>query len=115
MMRKEVLSMESQFRRGILDACVLAVLERGESYGYQLVKDISQFIEITESTLYPILRRLEVAEMVSTHSMEHNGRLRKYYNITEKGSERITELMDDWKEIVKIYQYIESERGNKDE
>lgn len=64
--------MESQFRRGILDACVLAVLERGESYGYQLVKDICRFIEITESTLYPILRRLETAEMVSTHSVEHN-------------------------------------------
>lgn len=107
--------MESQFRRGILDACVLAVLERGESYGYQLVKDICQFIEITESTLYPILRRLETAEMVSTHSVEHNGRLRKYYCITPKGSERITELMDDWKEIVMIYQYIEKERGKKDE
>ena len=107
--------MESQFRRGILDACVLAVLERGESYGYQLVKDISQFIEITESTLYPILRRLETAEMVSTHSVEHNGRLRKYYSITPKGSERITELMEDWKEIVMIYQYIEKERGKKDE
>lgn len=107
--------MESQFRRGILDACVLAVLERGESYGYQLVKDICEFIEITESTLYPILRRLESAGLVETHSVEHNGRLRKYYRITVSGSERITELMDDWKEIVKIYQYIEKERGNQNE
>ena len=57
--------MESQFRRGILDACVLAVLEKGESYGYQLVKDISAFIEITESTLYPILKRLEQTELFS--------------------------------------------------
>ena len=95
--------MESQFRRGILDACVLAVLERGESYGYQMVKDINEFIPITESTLYPILKRLE-------GSQEHNGRLRKYYRITDKGRDQITQLLKEWEEIVRIYQYITEAR-----
>ncbi len=103
--------MDSQFRRGILDACVLAVLERGESYGYQMVKDISQFIEITESTLYPILRRLEQMQLLEVFSQEHNGRLRKYYRITPQGRDRITQLMSEWAEIVKVYQFIVSERS----
>ncbi len=102
--------MESQLRRGILDACVLAVLERGESYGYQLVKDISEFIAITESTLYPILKRLEQGGLLSVTSREHNGRLRKYYNITDAGRDRITELLKEWSEIVKIYDFIMKER-----
>ena len=102
--------MESQFRRGILDACVLAVLEKGESYGYQMVKDINEFITITESTLYPILKRLENAQMLTVFSQEHNGRLRKYYKITDAGRDHITELMNEWEEVVKIYQYIAKER-----
>ena len=102
--------MESQFRRGILDACVLAVLERGESYGYQMVKDISCFIAITESTLYPILKRLETAGLVTKCSREHNGRLRKYYSITPQGRNRVTELLEEWEQIVNIYKYIVEER-----
>ncbi|MBO4506359.1 MAG: PadR family transcriptional regulator [Lachnospiraceae bacterium] len=107
--------MDSQFRRGILDACVLAVLEKGESYGYQLVKDISQFITITESTLYPILKRLEQTAMLEVFSQEHNGRLRKYYRITPAGRDRITELLNEWEEIVKVYQFIVTERGESHE
>ena len=107
--------MDSQFRRGILDACVLAVLEKGESYGYQLVKDISQFIEITESTLYPILKRLEQTALLEVFTQEHNGRLRKYYRITPMGRTKITELMKEWEEIVKIYNFIVDERGDSHE
>ena len=107
--------MDSQFRRGILDACVLAVLERGESYGYQLVKDISEFIEISESTLYPILKRLEQTNMLEVFSQEHNGRLRKYYRITPTGRARITELLNEWAEIVKVYKFIVEERGESNE
>lgn len=107
--------MDSQLRRGILEACVLAVLEKGESYGYQLVKDISAFIEITESTLYPILKRLEQTEMLVVYSKEYNGRLRKYYSITEKGREKVTELLGEWKEIVEIYQFIVRERQERNE
>lgn len=102
--------MESQFRRGILDACVLAVLEHGESYGYQMVKDISKFIPITESTLYPILKRLESGRMLTVFSQEHNGRLRKYYRITDEGRDHVTQLLKEWEEIVRIYQYISEER-----
>lgn len=112
--RKEIF-VESQFRRGILDACVLAVLERGESYGYQLVKDISTFIPITESTLYPILKRLEQNQMLEVFSQEYNGRLRKYYRITLKGREKINELLTEWSEIVKIYNFIVAERTEKNE
>ena len=107
--------MESQFRRGILEACVLAVLEKGESYGYQLVKDVNDFIEISESTMYPILRRLEQTELLEVFSMEHNGRLRKYYRITDKGREKITDMLEEWAEIVKIYQFIVKEREEKNE
>lgn len=106
--------MESQFRRGILDACVLAVLERGESYGYRMVKDISEFIPITESTLYPILKRLETGQMLSVSSQEHNGRLRKYYSITDKGRDHITDLLKEWEEVVRIYRYITEEREKQD-
>ena len=106
--------MDAQFRRGILDACVLAVLEQGESYGYQMVKDIKEFIEITESTLYPILKRLENAKMLTVFKQEHNGRLRKYYRITEEGRNHITELMKEWEEIVKVFQFISKERKQRE-
>jgi len=102
--------MDSQFRRGILEACVLAVLERGESYGYQLVKDVNEFIEISESTMYPILRRLEQTQQLEVFSKEYNGRLRKYYRITPVGRQRITELLEEWAGIVKVYQFIVKER-----
>lgn len=107
--------MESQFRRGILEVCVLAVLERGESYGYKLVMDISGFIPITESTLYPILKRLETSDMLAVNSQEHNGRLRKYYRITEQGREHLTELLEEWEEILKVYHFIMKEREERDE
>ena len=83
--------MESQFRRGILDACVLAVLEQGESYGYQMVKDINEFITITESTLYPILKRLENAKMLTVFTQEHNGRL-TISDSPEKGARFLMDL-----------------------
>ena len=107
--------MEAQLRRGILDACVLAVLERGESYGYKLVTDINTFIEITESTLYPILKRLESSNMLTVRTMEYNGRLRKYYSITDNGRNRVTELLSEWEEIDKVYRYIIEERGENRE
>ena len=65
--------MDVQLRRGLLEVCVLTVLCRGDSYGYRLVRDVSEIIEISESTLYPILKRLEAAGMVNVYSVEHNG------------------------------------------
>lgn len=101
--------MDLQLRRGILDVCVLAMLRRGDSYGYRLVKDIGCIITITESTLYPILKRLEAGGMLTVYSMEHNGRLRKYYRITDAGNRRIQEFMEEWKELMHVYRSIERE------
>lgn len=103
--------MDSQLRRGILDACVLAVLEKGESYGYQLIKDLNAFIDITESTLYPILKRLEQTNMLYVYTVEHNGRLRKYYRITDEGRSKIDSLLSEWEEIIKVYKFITEERN----
>lgn len=101
--------MDTQLRRGILEACVLTVLRRGDSYGYQLVKDVGEMIEITESTLYPILKRLESGGLLTVYSVEHNGRLRRYYRITQAGIQRIGAFIDEWKELMRIYSVIECE------
>ena len=74
--------MDIQLKRGILDVCVLAAIKGEASYGYQIIKDMKPYVELSESTLYPILRRLEAQELLTVRSVEHNGRLRKYYHIT---------------------------------
>jgi PadR family transcriptional regulator PadR len=101
--------MDIQLKRGLLDICVLAAIKNQDSYGYQIIKDMKPFVEISESTLYPILRRLEAAELLSVRSAEHNGRLRKYYRITEKGLERIKEFREEWKQILSIYDFVVKE------
>ena len=98
--------MDSQLKKGLLDVCVLSVLRRGESYGYKIITDIAPYIEISESTLYPILKRLESAGAVTTHSREFNGRLRKYYRITQKGLTKIDEFIQDVREFERIYRFI---------
>ena len=98
--------MDTQLKKGLLDVCVLSVLRNGESYGYKIIADVAPYIEISESTLYPILKRLEASGAVSTHSREYNGRLRKYYEIKEKGMQRIVEFIEDVREFEKIYEFI---------
>lgn len=98
--------MDIQIKRGLLDVCVLAAMKTGDSYGYQIIKDIKPYITISESTLYPILRRLESLNYITAYSVEHNGRLRKYYHITQEGLERIVAFSEEWKEIMSIYQFI---------
>ncbi|MEA4811455.1 MAG: PadR family transcriptional regulator [Anaerolineaceae bacterium] len=100
--------MDSQLKRGLLEVCVLKVLSQGDSYGYQIIKDLSTAIEISESTLYPILKRLEASGCLNTYSVAHNGRLRNYYRITETGAGHIQNFLDEWKEIMRIYHFIES-------
>ena len=63
--------MDIQLKRGLLDVCVLAAIQDTDSYGYQIIKDMKPYVEISESTLYPILRRLEAANMLSVWSAEH--------------------------------------------
>lgn len=101
--------MDIKLRRGILDVCILASIKSEDSYGYKIIKDIKPYIEISESTLYPILRRLEAAELLTVHNVEHNGRLRKYYHITELGLRRIEDFKEEWKEIMSIYKFITRE------
>ena len=103
--------MDIQLKRGMLDTCVLAAIKNQDSYGYQIIKDIKPYVTISESTLYPILRRLEAAECLTVYSVEHNGRLRKYYQITPVGRQRINEFVEEWKEIEAIYQFITREEN----
>ena len=101
--------MDVQLKRGLLDACVLAAIRDEDSYGYQIIKDMKPYVELSESTLYTILKRLEGAKMLTVRSAEFEGRLRKYYHITERGIGRIEEFKEDWKEILPIYRFITRE------
>ena len=98
--------MDVQLKRGLLDVCVLAAIKNKDSYGNQIIKDMKPYVEISESTLYPILRRLESAEMLTVRKIEYQGRLRKYYHITNQGLRRIEDFKNEWSEIVSIYQFI---------
>ena len=98
--------MDIQLKRGLLDICVLASIKNEDSYGYKIIKDVKPYIEISESTLYPILRRLESAELLSVRCAEHNGRLRKYYRITKSGLDRIESFKSEWKELLSIYNFV---------
>ena len=74
--------MDAQLKKGLIEICVLCSIEKEESYGYKIISDLAPYIEVSESTLYPILRRLESSGAVTTHTEEYNGRLRKYFKIT---------------------------------
>jgi len=101
--------MDIQLKRGLLDVCVLAAIENEDSYGYKIIKDMKPYIELSESTLYTILKRLETAGMLTVRTAEHNGRLRKYYRITSEGRRRIADFKTDWQEIQAIYQFVTKE------
>ncbi len=102
--------MDIQIKKGLLDACVLHVLEGGESYGYEIINNLRGIIEISESTLYPILKRLEGSGALRTYSREYNGRLRRYYCITPAGKEKLELYRRDFKELIEIYKKIFGER-----
>ena len=105
--------MDIQLKRGLLDICVLAAIRSEDSYGYQIIKDMKPYIELSESTLYTILKRLEASQMLTVRTAEHDGRLRKYYRITGEGLKRIEEFKSDWQEILSIYRFVTKE-GNGD-
>lgn len=98
--------MKVQLKKGLLDICVLAALLQDDSYGYKLVQDTKDIVEMSESTLYPILRRLEESHFLTSYKKEHNGRLRKYYQITTQGKKHILSFLEEWKDMNKIYQFI---------
>ena len=101
--------MDNQMKRGLLDVCVLAAIRDEESYGYKIIKDMKPYLELSESTLYTILKRLETAGMLTVRRAEHGGRLRKYYLITDAGRRRIDEFKEEWKELKAVYQFITKE------
>ena len=107
--------MDIQIKRGILEVCVLAAIKENDSYGYKIIKDMKPYIELSESTLYTILKRLETADMLIVRTAEHNGRLRKYYRITDACRRRIAEFEDDWKEILSIYRFVTKEGTGDDQ
>lgn len=107
--------MDIQLKRGLLDVCVLAAIKSEDSYGYKIIKDLKPYLELSESTLYTILKRLEGAKMLTVRTAEHDGRLRKYYHITKAGLERLEDFKAEWKEMMSIYRFIAREEENNDE
>lgn len=101
--------MDNQLKRGLLDICVLAAIRDEDSYGYKIIKDLKPFVELSESTLYTILKRLEGMQMLTVRTAEHGGRLRKYYRITPLGAQRIEEFKAAWSEMVAIYRFVTKE------
>ena len=101
--------MDIQLKRGLLDVCVLAAIQNEDSYGYKIIKDMKPYIELSESTLYTILKRLEAANMLTVQTAEHGGRLRKYYSITNAGRKRIADFKEEWREILAIYRFVTKE------
>ena len=104
--------MNVQLKRGLIDVCVLAALQDEASYGYKIISDLNNVIPLSESTLYPVLKRLEGQERLTTYSKDFNGRLRKYYQITNAGRRRIKEFMVEWEEMEKVLNFISNKGGN---
>ena len=105
--------MDIQLKRGLLDVCVLAAIKNEDSYGYKIIKDMKPYLELSESTLYTILKRLETAEMLTVRTSGHGGRLRKYYHITKAGLRRLEEFKKEWREVMSIYQFVIREDAKK--
>jgi PadR family transcriptional regulator PadR len=106
--------LDPQLKKGLLDACVLHILQEGDTYGYKLTQEISEFMVTSESSLYPVLRRLETQGCLETYSSEHSGRLRRYYRITAAGITRLNEYKEELLEQRRIIDYIiggEDENG----
>ena len=105
--------MDIQLKRGLLDVCVLTAIRNEDSYGYKIIKDMKPYIEMSESTLYTILKRLETAGMLTVHTAEHGGRLRKYYHITGAGLGRIEDFKEEWREVMSIYSFVMKEENDE--
>lgn len=98
--------MDAQLKRGLLDAYVLAAVSRESSYGYRIVHDAPPALELTESTLYPILRRLARDGLLLETKQEHNGRLRKYFSLTDRGRDELERFVGDIDEVEEILTFV---------
>ena len=98
----------------MLELCVLAVLRKEDSYGYQIIKDVSDLIEISESTLYPILRRLEMGGKVKSYTTQYNNRLRKYFHLTEEGRQYLKNFDKDRAQLLKYWIILQRRMRNEE-
>lgn len=108
--------MNAQFKRGIVELCVLSELVQEDMYGYSIISNISEFLDVNENTIYPILRRLTKEEYFTTYLKESNvGAPRKYYKMTKKGFNHFLELRDSWDEFIGGVYSILNKGGKKNE
>lgn len=95
-----------QLGSALLDACVLAVVSKGDTYGYLLTQEIRNIIDVSESTLYPVLRRLQNEQRLTTYDSPYNGRNRRYYQITPEGKQHLEYLQDNWEHFKAAVDYL---------
>lgn len=98
--------LDAQMKKGLLDVCVLSILSREDTYGYKLTQEVTALMDTSESALYPVLRRLETQNFLETYSVEHSGRLRKYYKITDMGKERLNEYIQELEDLKRVIDHI---------
>lgn len=98
--------MHPQMKKGMLDPLVLSILRDGDTYGYELSERVAGIVDVAQTALYPVLRRLEAQGLLETYSVEHNGRLRRYYRITKKGREKWRENVGELSELQRIIDAI---------
>ena len=99
--------MQVQLKKGVMDMLVLALLTQNDRYGYEIVSTISEYIEISEGTIYPLFNRLKKEKYVETYLKESStGPSRKYYHITRAGLGRIEDFKSEWREVTSIYQFV---------
>ena len=90
--------MNFQVGAALLDACVLAILSQEDAYGYVLTQNVKEILNVSESTLYPVLRRLQKENYLTTYDIPYDGRNRRYYQITDTGKEKLSEYSQQWDE-----------------
>lgn len=107
--------MDPQLKKGLLDACVLASIAHEDAYGYRVTQETVALLGVSESALYPVLRRLEKQGCFETYSQEFGGRLRKYYRITPIGIDRLRESRAQLQEVARVIDYIMNDEGKGEE
>jgi PadR family transcriptional regulator PadR len=107
--------MQSQFKKGVIELCVLNELSKEDLYGYVLVKKISVHLDVGESTIYTMLRKLTKENLLSLYEKESpDGPLRKYYQLTDDGQEKLTILLEEWNDFtVNVDKLLKGELDNE--
>lgn len=106
--------MAFKIESSLLDACALAILKRGDTYGYEITQELKKAIVVSESTLYPVLRRLQKEQYCRTYDQPYQGRNRRYYSITEKGERKLAEYRKQWKDYKTAIETLMNGGGNND-